>query len=265
MLVTMDFDYTFFDCPRWLVKFTNGFELSVDSLIICDMFRGSSKVRVEVADVATADHILSDTAIGNQGVDGLVRVEDLTRSTSATVPQALNIWLVVGACIAGAGFVLAVILAIYFCCQRRENSSYSQLFYVPMEEKNQRASEAAMYRPAPVKSRLMRLVVIHDVQHQGEGVLMCKEGDKLECDPEDWEMPGEWVWASRGLVEGYVPKSFAYVDDSRHSSSLKDINSANLPVSRIASTNIRKLHPQFRLSNWIEASLFQLKTIVDAS
>jgi len=213
----MDVDYTFFDCPRWLVQFVNGFETSVDSLIICDTFKGSAKVRIET-DQATADHILSDTAIGDQGVIGLVAVQDLTRNRAATVPQPFNIWIIVGACIAGAGLILAVILAIYFCCQRRKNSSYSPLFYVPMEEKNQRASEAAMYRPQPAKSRLMRLVVVHDVQHQGEGVLICKEGDKLECDPEDWETPGEWVWARRGLVEGYVPKQFTYVDDSRHSS-----------------------------------------------
>jgi hypothetical protein len=220
MLVTMDLDYNFFDCPRWLVEFTNGYELSVDSMVICDTYRGSSKVRVEVADTATADHILSDTAVGNQGVTGLRQVDDLTRSTSASVPQPFNIWIVVGACIAGAGLVLAIILVIYFCCQRRkENSSYSQLFYVPMEEKNQRASEAAMYRPTPAKSRRVRLVVVHDVMHQGEGVLQCREGDILECDPEDWETAGEWVWAARGLVEGYVPVSFTTrFDDTRYSS-----------------------------------------------
>jgi len=218
MRITMDVDYTLFDCPRWLVQFTNGYQLPVDSLIICDTFRGSAKVVIET-DQASADNILAATAVSNQGVKGLTMVEDLTRNRAAVVPTPFNIWIIVGACIAGAGVVLAIILAIYFCCQRRKsNASYSQLFYVPMEEKNQRASEAAMYRPQPAKSRLLRLVVVHDVMHQGEGVLQCKEGDKLECDPEDWETPGEWVWARRGLVEGYVPKSFTYLDDTRHSS-----------------------------------------------
>ena len=152
------------------------------------------------------------------------------------VPQPVNIWLIIGLAVAGFLILLVIILAIYFCCKQcREKKSYSHYFYVPMAEKNARASEAAQFRPT-TRNRNLTLIVIHDCNHDGEGVLRCREGDRLEVDPEDWFTPGElslcfssvlklwpeiffrWAWAKRGLVEGWVPKSFANVVEERNSS-----------------------------------------------
>jgi hypothetical protein len=107
------------------------------------------------------------------------------------VPQPVNIWLIIGLAVAGFLILLVIILAIYFCCKQcREKKSYSHYFYVPMAEKNARASEAAQFRPT-TRNRNLTLIVIHDCNHDGEGVLRCREGDRLEVDPEDWFSPGE--------------------------------------------------------------------------
>lgn len=150
--------------------------MTLDNIRVCTTFSGSSHVQTSLLQ-ADADRVVAAAALGPNGVSNLVEVSDPVNGRVISVPQPINIWLILGVAIGGFLVLLVIILAIYFCCKQcKEKKSYADHFYVPMAEKNARSSEAAQYRPVTSKSRALILIVVHDCNHQGEGVLHCREG-----------------------------------------------------------------------------------------
>lgn len=213
---TLNVEYDSFDCPTWLAALSTQLGGGVR---VCAQRRGSFIATLE-SDTAVGQRfdawaagLAQNQQLGNQPATSAVKTDGTV--VAAPGNGGSNVGFIVGVVVGALVLVAIIIIVVIVVALRRRKQNASG--YSSLRDDSLSSSSYVALQPsyAPVAastaaaaSTVVRVRVNAKIDAVDSSTLSVAAGTVATIEMADWTNRGDWVWATVGASQGYVPSSF---------------------------------------------------------